>query len=710
MYSRLTCLIALAICLSFSKAYSQNDTSHYDLGRIQLDKKFTQSITIKATDLQRQPFSNLPEAINVWLYGTYTSRNNIIYVIDGNLINDVNAYSINDIEEITLVQNSGIQLSGAMPQQQMVLIKTKRNRPGKSGIEASGQTNFVNLRNSANTPNVKSTTNLFHQYYLSGYKNTDVISTGISATYLRDVLPILTNPSTTVSSPLSFDRFKFNGYADVKLGSNNTLSTTVNYVPQVSRFKYANTNLTPYNDDPAYRIQTELNDHGNQNLFNANIQLNSQIATGLSNKLSASYNHYSYLQRYGFDSQTSTGSNYYNSNYIDSSFNAKKVFLVQDNLSYRKTVGEFTFEPSVNFSYRYTRDSTANSIYMTNYTGTSQQDLNNPSSYSISRDRSFYKRKDYLLLPSLSISYKKSINIQGGFLAVLDSRKSLNLMDTTSLKRIFPFVSATIDVSSLAGINAVGIKLYGSYSKQNILSQTNNTQLTGVDLVNTNTLATQTVINNSGLITYYPAAGYNPLKTFNNYMAGADISITPLIAVNYTFERGYLLIPVTYSANIASGNVLSYTIYTNTKYTRNRIGLNFNIINKGTIRFVSGINAANIHQRLQLFNAPADLGKKMWTGGWVNRLEYNNIFAGLDVLYQTGAGNSVNPYVTYYPLIPGQNAHSFSLQNIYFGYKLQTKQFKNLEVFANGRNVWQNKKSDITDNRRFYGVGFKLGL
>jgi hypothetical protein len=58
----------------------------------------------------------------------------------------------------------------------------------------------------------------------------------------------------------------------------------------------------------------------------------------------------------------------------------------------------------------------------------------------------------------------------------------------------------------------------------------------------------------------------------------------------------------------------------------------------------------------------------------------------------------------------GPSDHSFSLQNVYFGYKLQTKQFKNLEVFANGRNVWQNKKSDITDNRRFYGIGFKLGL
>src|SRR4051812_26747280 len=121
MYSRLTYLIAaIALCFSYSKAYSQTDSIHYDLGRIRLDKKFTQSITIKAADLQRQPFSTLSEAINVWFYGTYTSKNNMVFVIDGNLVNDVNVYNINDIEEITLVQNSLIQVNGATPLQQLV--------------------------------------------------------------------------------------------------------------------------------------------------------------------------------------------------------------------------------------------------------------------------------------------------------------------------------------------------------------------------------------------------------------------------------------------------------------------------------------------------------------------------------------------------------------------------------------------------------------
>jgi hypothetical protein len=270
MYSRITCLIALTVCLSFSKSYSQTDTSHYDLGRLRVNKNLTQSITIKGSDLQRQPFANISDALNVWFYGIYTNSNYVVYVVDGNIINDVNAYNIHDIEEITLVQNAAAQVSGALPQQQMVLIKTKHNRPGKSGIEAAGQTNLVSARNTSSINDLKSPTNVYHQYYLSGYKNTDIINAGISATYLRDVSPTLTTQQISIKTPLNFDRFKFNGYADIKLGSNNTLSATATYVPQVTRFNYANANLYS-TSDPNNQIQTNIAEHTKQNLFNGGL-------------------------------------------------------------------------------------------------------------------------------------------------------------------------------------------------------------------------------------------------------------------------------------------------------------------------------------------------------------------------------------------------------------------------------------------------------
>ena len=66
------------------------------------------------------------------------------------------------------------------------------------------------------------------------------------------------------------------------------------------------------------------------------------------------------------------------------------------------------------------------------------------------------------------------------------------------------------------------------------------------------------------------------------------------------------------------------------------------------------------------------------------------------------------PGITGY--IAPSNINSFSLQNVYVGTQLKITRVKYAEVFANGRNILQNKTSDITDNRRFFGFGFKVGL
>jgi len=708
MYSRITCLIALAVCLSFSKSYSQTDTSHYDLGRVRVNKNLTQSITIKGSDLQRQPFSNISDALNVWFYGIYTNSNYVVYVVDGNIINDVNAYNIHDIEEITLVQNAVAQVSGALSQQQMILIKTKRNRPGKSGIEAAGQTNLVSARNTSSINELKSTTNVYHQYYLSGYKNTDVVNAGISATYLRDVSPTLTNQQVNIKTPLNFDRFKFNGYADIKLGSNNMLSATATYVPQDTRFNYNNANLYG-TSDPNYQIQTSTAEHTKQNLFNGGLRLNSQLVKGLKNSLSASYSHYTYNEDNNFEAAGAAvgPDNFQRTNSISKNVDHKNVLLLRDNLSYQKTIGNFGIEPAVDFTYRHTRDSISSVTTSTIYNGTDPLNINQPINSSITAYRNYYKRKDYLLTPSLSLAFKNSINVQGGFVTVLDSKKALSVANDADFKRIFPYASASVNVSSLAGISAVGIKLYGSYSKQNQLLQSDGQHLNGLSFGNSFNSPFNTEY--SYLTNYYPSVYYNMLKAFNVYAAGADINLSPLVSVNYNFERGGLAVPVLYYVPYGPNGTITTLGYADSKYTRNRIGVNFNIINKASTRFITGLNAANIKQRINQGTGDIALGDKIWTGGWVNRLEIERIFAGLDILYKTGEGDYANPYAANSNVL-GSNKQSFSLQNIYFGYSLKTKQFKNLEVFANGQNIWQNKTSNITDNRRFYGLGFKLGL
>ena len=178
-------IAALAISLFFTQANAQ-DSTHYDLGRIQLKKDFTQSVTVKGEDLEKMPFTNLAEAINVWFYGSYSNSSTLVYVIDGNLVNDVNAYSIYDIDEVTLIQNAVTHIAGiSQQQQQMVLIKTKRSKVKGSGVTAVAQADISklytnNIRSYTATPEqvfdyqtgLKTSTTLYQQYYVSAYQNT----------------------------------------------------------------------------------------------------------------------------------------------------------------------------------------------------------------------------------------------------------------------------------------------------------------------------------------------------------------------------------------------------------------------------------------------------------------------------------------------------------------------------------------------------------
>lgn len=61
-------LLVIALCLSVFTTMAQNDSSYLDLGRVKIRKDFTQTVTIKGTDLEKMPFSSIEEVVNTWFY------------------------------------------------------------------------------------------------------------------------------------------------------------------------------------------------------------------------------------------------------------------------------------------------------------------------------------------------------------------------------------------------------------------------------------------------------------------------------------------------------------------------------------------------------------------------------------------------------------------------------------------------------------------
>jgi hypothetical protein len=692
MLKRLSLITAFA-ALFFLSAKAQNDTTHYDLGRILLKKEFTQGITIKGRDLERYQFSNLADAINVWLYGIYSNSSDLTYVVDGNLVADVNAYSIYDIDEITLVQNALVQLNGASGQLQLVLIKTRRNKPGKQGIEAAGQTSLVNVHDISDQPGGKSTVDLYHQYYLSAYKNYNNIQFGASADYQRNVIPEITGNTYKVNDPVHYDRFKFNAFANINTWKGSVLNVDVTYDPQRNKEDNASTI-----NQPPVSIFQNRNYYIIQHLVNADISLKSHIVNGLNNIFSAGYSHYNYHETDNY-SEGETTVPPINVNSIAVNYNTTSNLLLRDNLYFEKKIGNFVFEPSVNFTFRYLRDSLT-----THISSLTTSNLNIPEASSSSY-ASFTKFRTYFLTPSINLYYKKIFNLQGGFLYNL-SKTNDQLPDNEKPPKLFPFISANANIAPLIDPNTtIAINLHGAYALSyefgdgySALSELSNTS-TAPFVV---TQFVSAITNPDGSLSQPATAANDLYRSFKTLTAGIDVDLLKnRLTIGYLFEkRNYLTTVEEQISSTDNSFTETIAIAAHTSYYLNTVNINFKAIDIKSFKWQTGINTTSIKQKLPDYGI--SIGQNTWTGGFVNRFEINSLFAGANLLYAIGERNYTATSVT--------KINSFSLQNLYAGTKIKITHLKYAEVFASARNIIQNKSSDITDNRRFYGLGFKLGL
>jgi hypothetical protein len=698
-------LVLLPLCLCFfGTAKAQTDSSYYDLGHVLVKKDFTQSITIKASDLERYQFNNITDAVDVFFSGTFTNSSSVVYVIDGIIVNDVNAYSIHDIEEITLVQSSVAQASGVSPGQQMILIKTRTHRPGKQGIEAAGQTSIVSPRNNDNVPDAKKPTGIYNQYYVGAYKNYNNADVGVSADFLHDLMPYAVPNTVTSYDPLRFNRFKLNGYADVKLWKGSSLGFAANYTPQVSNYSYVSNNSTANET-----AQLAYGDHVSQHLINTTLTLRSHIVDGLTNTLTGGFNHYNYFETdTALESYTYPGETPNNTYYRTHTAELMRTWLIKDNLLYHKKIGDWSFDPMVNFTFRSVKDSLINTTVAYENNG-----FLGPGTPAEATE--YYqggKYKVYLLTPSLNIYYKDIFDIQGGATGWLNSEKGATSTDKPG--RFSPFISTSLNIAALAGLNNVKLQIFGSYARQNNLIDDNYASLNGFTLLGGNNILVQT--GSSAPIQY---SSLNPYQYYNTYQAGLIFGLLKNLTLSYNFSENYYFGLVEYEApDGTNGSTISESYYNN-KFITNRFGLNYSF-HSSNFNWQTGLNATET--KLVVVDVPngpetspyssyLDAGHR-WTGGFTNRLAYKSLFAGVDVLYQLGE----RPYSLEYWLpngpgyMPPSNKNSFSLQNLYVGTRLKIAQLQYAEIYIDTRNIIQNKSSDITDERRLYGLGFKLDL
>jgi hypothetical protein len=711
----------IVIALAFGcplKTFAQNDSSWLDAGTLKLKKAFTQTISIKGADLEKMPFANLSEAIGAWLYGVYSNALTLSYVVDGIPVSDVNAWSIYDIEEIVFVQNALSKINGAPGQGQMVLITTKKKTAGSKGITVAAQTGLVRQNFGQFYPGsgIGSKTDVYDQFYAGLNRNEKNIDYGLSADYLRDVMPSAKADSIQSASSFTLSRLRLNGYLDLRLGAKNRLSLQINYTPQTmdsAQHFLGNSNALELNGSNDAVTASEST-HQHQYSWSPRLGWQTRFSDKWSNEVQAVY--LSYGARVGDQlnaadpADPNLGQNVLS---LGNGNQYSKHVFARERLSYETTAGGWIINPSLNLSYEHIADDKSGNSFYSDSVGTSSF----PGGVYLTRGT------QYFLTPSIDIGYEQILDLQAGVLVNLSSQH----FTEGSIDRSFPFASVSADLEKALNKNArSSLKLFGSYAKMTDLA---NDDFSLPDLSYGAALATSHNLAVSGpfLGAGIPGAylpGYIPFiasHASSVLEAGAGFS-TPggRLQINYHFEKTDFLSPYIIQGFLPQGSVSNGSGYYALNAYSQVLGILLNILEGGKKALgwqsVFNISTARLtlnHQYafLSPYLETGDLigNGPSWTGGWTNSLRYMNFSMGMNFLYHFHEySDRDNLYA--FTGVPPTRINSLVLQNVYLAYRLGRPGGGGIEFYLDSRNLFQSSGSDVTDGRRFYGVGGKIGL
>jgi hypothetical protein len=696
------CPLLFAVILS-GPLMAQQDSTRLDAGYLSLKKAFTQQITIKGSDLEKMPFTNLSDAIGAWLYGAYTTTGTVKYIVDGNPVTDVNIYSVHDIEEVVLVQNAAVLTNTAGGQQEMVLIRTKHGS-GLMGIVAAAQAGLVDSRENG----MNSKAAFYHDYYLGAWKNLSTFSFGVSGDFQRDVIPVA-GPGVTMDPPRNLERWRLNGYFSWRPNVHNTIGVTMNYTPE----KTGGVVTEPEQD--AFR-QFRYDD--GQHFIQPALSWHSELPAGWTNDLMATY---LYSRATDFDIMIDTGQAFTPRGTATATANSdeekSKHYWVLDRLGYRAASGRWSFEPAINFTYEHFNEggvaARVSETFAGNYPGLPTGTGISQSSASLTQGAGVFA-----VTPVFEASFGRALELQGG--AQLEANRGSQAGGRVA----FPFASVTLDLLRLGNEQRLpSLKVYGSYA------QRTNPSPEGYRLADltagTNIFApydySAAPVGYGYVYLSNGQPGYPLLKKASNpvywvWETGVSYSAwNNRLQVQYTFEQRNLFFLGNIPHPIVGTGPVQYGL-AEWRSSLQHLDVRVEVIDSGSLSWQTGFNLTSIRNKGLAagfdITGKLDIGDDYpnplsWSGGWVNRFEARRFSAGLDLLYHIGepvASTTANGAADTIKV------NSVILPNVYVGYRYPMAHSRSLELFIESRGLLRNAKSDLLDSRRYFTLGGKFSL
>ena len=712
--------LAMLLIFSHSSLLAQSDSTFLDLGRIRLHKDLTQTIKIQGKDLEKIPFTNLHEAIQVWFLGAFSAEANLTYIVDGVLAMDVNALSIHDIQEITLVLNAATQLSGSGKQQHLVLITTRQNGLSDKGVYLSGQSARVVTDYSSLTSqqNPQSAANYYHQYTLAGHRNYQKLKVRASANYLRDVYPsrsgrILQSETMyytttglvlnklddntialSTKTPKHLDRLRLRASLELPVSASHRLYVNAAYAGQFSGFEQSRQNP---NDPQHYHYMSDYSQES-INLYTTYLKLQSRFSDRLHNQFNAAYIYNDGIQkRQHYIGWQESNTDFLSKN--DTLDYHNRNLLLQNHLTYSGKMGAWGIEPSLNVSARFIKIQEEWHVLQIE----DRDGRKTPSGGKIEQKT---QGEIYLITPSMRIFLKDIFSAQAG-IVLNASDASLEIP-----RRSYPYLSMSSDLFRLFNTSTSGSwKIFGSYAR------------TGTFLEYTSALPDLAPnvgfpFNNNTMVIRSPLRA--DLEKLYTFTVGSSLSLAQdRFTLKYHYDQrywpGYFLGPspgfgglnTIHEQNTTSSTHLISLAAKNPAGEGHAVQLHSQL----NIAFIrNSFESGSLLQPMEVWGKQHEESSP-WSLGWANRLSYKRFSMGLDLLAYFNQNIS-----RIYPLERNKDYtdyhyHSLTLQNAYVSYTLMNgRPGKSAEVFVNSRNLSLNGKPLLHEARQYVGLGFILNF
>lgn len=681
-------LLVLTLFCLLQTTFAQNDSAHFDLGRLRLKKDFTQATVIRAEDIARLPFLNLSEIIRSWANGGLTDKRGMMYVVDGITVTDIDAYNIEDIEDITIIRNALVNQNGAGNMQLLAVVRTRQRTQTSPRIRISAMGGALDRKATRQTSTNRQQTEKafagnYQQFALSAMGGNEHFSYGGSLAFLHDALSNgKTRDSLYDERTPGINRVKLNLWGRYRINQNNILAVHFNYTPQFEsgdiRMIMSNRNLTN-----TWK--------GQEHIINPSISWETKAAGWLQNKFSFSYINGRLLDSTGLSQDFSGMVGHTNT--VDSL--RSELFTFNDQLSFQVKAGNWLIEPGVNINFQkayYRRAGAAKHYYEGDILGGSQ-------SWSMQRNSG----KLLTATPSFSISYGSLLLLQGGVL--LDGSKLVDSMyrDTRS----YPFVNGAFNLSQLLKSEPVfGWKLYASYAERfstfDAIYQLGDFNYS---FVQPPALEPRAVFIGSGV----RAPSANRLAT--QWQLGTSFS---LLANKLKVHYNYSDAEQSQRIAIRTGSdpwIVTRYFYGRYARRQHHIGIESDIVSGEELRWSSRlyVNVLKNNSTYDDFDFVSNVVYKEApvSGGLVNRVQFGNFYTGIDLVYllkQETRTVSLNEVVT-------KEHNTIQLGNIYFAYAFKVKRMGTIDLFVNGRNWIDSATYPLSPgNKKYFGGGFSVSL